>query len=217
MMSVSSCAEQVLDQQRSLKPFTGIKVGGAFNIVLNQNGRHGVTIEADEDLIEKIRTEVRGDMLHIDMKWDWSWDDHDITVYVDFDKLELLQISGASNVKATTPIRAEDLEVSVSGAGDMDLELDTGSLDITISGAGDVNVSGSTQTQKIRLSGAGDYKAQHLKSKYTNARASGAGSAVVFASDEIEAYASGASSVKYYGDPEREKTNASGAGSISSR
>ena len=92
-----------------------------------------------------------------------------------------------------------------------------GSLDVTISGAGDVKLSGSSQTQKVRLSGAGDYNAQHLKTKYTDARVSGAGSAVVFASEEIEAYASGAGSVKYYGDPEKQKTNASGAGSVRPR
>jgi len=217
IISISSCAEPVLDQDRDLEPFTGIKVGGAFNVVLNQTGRHGVTIEAEEDVIDKIRTDVKGDILHIDMKWDWSWDDQDITIYVDFDQLESLQISGASDVRAETPIRADDLEVSLSGAADMDLELDASSLDITISGAGNVNISGNTQTQKVRLSGAGDYKAQNFKSKYTHAKASGAGSAVVFASEEIEAYASGAGSVMYYGDPEMVKTDASGAGSISRR
>lgn len=215
-MTHSSCADPIVDQERNLEPFTGIKVGGAFNLIMNQSGRHKVLIEAEEDIIEKVRTEVKGDVLHIDMKWDWSWDDHgEVTIYVDFDELSLLDVSGASNVKAETPIRAEDLEIRVSGAGDMDLEVEATAMDVTVSGAGDVSISGNTETQKVRLSGAGDYEAQHLRSKYTDARASGAGSVVVFASEEIEASASGAGSVKYFGDPDREKTNSSGAGSIS--
>ena len=93
-----------MDQERILEPFSGIKVGGAFNIVLDQNGEHSVTIEAEEDIISRIRTEVKGDILHIDMKWDWSWRDPEVTVYVYLDELESLDLSGASNVKATSPI-----------------------------------------------------------------------------------------------------------------
>lgn len=187
-------------------------------MVLNQNGNHKVVIEATDDVIEKIRTDVRGGVLHIDMKWDWSWGENtEVTVYVDFDHLESLDVSGASDVQSKTLVKAEDLKIRVSGAGDMDLEVDSKSLDVVISGAGDVKISGTTNTQKVRLSGAGDYHAQNLKSGYTNAQASGAGSVVVYASDEIEAYASGAGSVKYYGNPDREKTDASGAGSVSRR
>ena len=217
-IALSSCIDPVVKQERSVGQFTGIKVGGAFEVVLSQTGKHRLVVEAEEDLLEKVRTEVKGDVLHIDMEWDWSWKGNDdIIIYIDFKDLESLEISGAADVRADTPIKANDLDIRVSGAGDMDLEVDANTMDVTVSGAADLRVSGSTDRQKVRLSGAGDYEAQHLKSNYTYAKASGAGTIVVYASEEIEAYASGAGSVKYYGDPDREKSNASGAGSISKR
>ena len=216
-LTFSSCTVESASQVRNPGPFTGLKVGGAFDVVLNQSGEHKIVIEGSDEVIEKVRTEVKGDVLHIDMKRDWSWGDDDVTVYVDFDELESLHISGASNIRAETKVIADDLEIEVTGAGDIDLDVESKALEILVSGAGDVNLSGSTNTQNVRLSGAGDYQAQHLKSKYTTAKASGAGSVVVYASEEIEAYASGAGSVKYYGNPSKEKTDASGAGSISRR
>ncbi len=219
-IALSSCADKmtVQQQERNVGQFTGIKVGGAFNVVLSQTGKHKLVIEAEEDLLDRVRTEVKGDVLHIDMEWDWSWKSNDdITIYIDFKDLESLEISGAADVKGETPIDANDLDISVSGAGDLNLEINAKTIDVTVSGAGDLSISGSTDRQQVRLSGAADYKAQHLKSKYTHAKASGAGSIVVYASEEIEAYASGAGSVKYYGDPEKEKSKASGAGSISRR
>ena len=217
-MALSSCIDPIIEQERNVEPFTGIKVGGAFNLVLNQTGKHKLLIEAEEDLLDKIRTEVKRDVLHIEMKWDWSWRGNDeVTIYISFKDLESLNVSGAGDVSADTPIKAENLDIRVSGAGDVDLEVDAKSMDVEVSGAGDVKISGSTNSQKVRLSGAGDYKAQDMKSQYTHAKASGAGTAVVFASKEIEAYASGAGSVKYYGDPEKERTDSSGAGSISRR
>ena len=156
--------------------------------------------------------------MHIDMKWDWSWgDNNDVTVYVDFDELELLHISGASDIRSETTVIADELEIKVTGAGDMDLDLESKALEIMVSGAGDVNLSGSTNTQRVRLSGAGDYHAHTLRASMPPPGHPGAGSVVVYASEEIEAYASGAGSVKYYGNPAKEKTDASGAGSISRR
>ncbi len=218
-IALSSCVDKMVQQQeRNVGQFTGVKVGGAFKVVLSQTGKHRLVVEAEEDLLDKVRTEVKGDVLHIEMKWDWSWKDRDkITVYVEFEDLESLEVSGAADITAKTPIEANDLDISVSGAGDIDLEVNAKTMEVTVSGAGDVSVSGSTDRQKIRLSGAGSYKAQHLKSNYAHAKASGAGSIVVNVSEEIEAYASGAGSVKYYGDPAKEKSNASGAGSISKK
>ena len=199
-------------------PFTGIEVGGAFKVVLKQTGDHKVMIEADQDVIEMVRTEVKGDVLHIDMKHDWSWDNHgDIFVYIDFNRLDLLNVSGAADIKADGSIKADDLEIRVSGAGDMNLDVNAELLDVTVSGAGEVKISGSTEKQTIKLSGAGHYRAQDLKSQYTKAKATGAGSVVVHASDELDAYASGAGSVKYYGDPKKTTINSSGAGNVRSK
>ena len=207
-----------VEQKRTVEPFTGIKVGGAFNVILNQTGKHKLVIEAAEELLDNITTEVKGDVLHIEMKWDWSWKDHDdITVYVDFKDLAFLNVSGAGNVKANSSLRVNDLDLRVSGAGDVDLEVIAEKMDVEVSGAGDLDLSGSTDSQEIRLSGAGNYDAQDLKSNYTYAKATGAGSIVVFATEEIEAHASGAGSIKYYGQPEKEKSIASGAGNISKK
>jgi hypothetical protein len=217
-LALSSCLDPILEQERKVGPFTGINVGGAFDVILSQTGNQKVVIEAEQDVIDKVRTEVKGDVLHIDMEWEWSWKGNDkVTVYIDIRQLESLEVSGAGDVKGETPIKADELELRVSGAGDVDLDVSANSMDVVISGAGDVNISGKTDRQKVRLSGAGDYKAQNFKSSYTYAKASGAGSVEVYASDEIDAYASGAGSIKYYGDPEKQQTNSSGAGSVRSR
>lgn len=219
-LALSSCIDSAIEQEqeRNVGPFTGIKVGGAFNVILSQTGNHKVVIEAEQDIIDKVRTEVKGGVLYINMEWDWSWKGHDnVLVYIDFKDLESLNISDAGDVMAETPIKADDLDIRVSGAGDLDLEVNAISLEVEVTGAGDVNIAGTTNSQKIKLSGAGDYEARNLISNYTYAKASGAGNVVVHVLDEIEAYASGAGSVKYYGDPPMERTNASGAGSVSKR
>ncbi len=215
-ISTNIYADPIVKKERSVGNFTGIKVGGAFNVVLNQTNSTKLVVEAEEDLHDDIRTEVKGGVLHVDMKWDWKWNKkhENITLYININKLDYLNVSGAADLTAESSLRVDDLELECSGAGDITLSVSANSLDVTVSGAGDLRIDGSTDRQKVKLSGAGDYKAGDLKSKYTYAKASGAGSITVHASDEIEAFASGAASVKYYGNPEKERTSSSGAGSI---
>lgn len=211
-------ADPIVKKTRSVENFSGIKVGGAFNLVLKQGNSYKLVVEAEDDLHDDIRTRVKGDILYIDIDWDWSWKNHDkITIYVDFVDLNYLNVSGAADVRAESSIKTGDMELEVSGAGDIELELYARSLDVEVSGAGDLELSGSTEKQNVRLSGAGDYKAADLKSNYTQAKASGAGTVIVHASEEIEAYASGAGSVRFYGNPPKQKTSSSGAGSVSKR
>jgi hypothetical protein len=66
----------------------------------------------------------------------------------------------------------------------------------------------------LNISGFGDFKAKELQSKTANVNISGAGSATVWAEDELDATISGAGSVNYYGSPSVTK-NVNGVGSIS--
>jgi len=38
-LAVSSCMDPIVKQERNTGPFTGIKVGGAFDVVLRQTGK----------------------------------------------------------------------------------------------------------------------------------------------------------------------------------
>jgi hypothetical protein len=214
---ITSCIDLGVDQtgqRRSLDPFTGIRVSGAFEVVLNQNGQHQVMIEADDDVVDEVQTEVRGGILHIERDWSWFWGSDEVTVYVDCDKITSITSSGASEITAKSLINADEIDIKVSGASDMSLDINAQNLEIKISGAGDVDLSGEARMQTIRISGSAEYDAQHLESMYANVKASGAGNAVVLVTDEIEANASGAGSIEYYGDPKSKKISSSGAGNI---
>ena len=108
-------ADPIVKKTRSVEKFTGIKVGGAFNVILKQGNSYKLVVEAEEDLHDDIRTRVKGDVLHIDLDWDWSWKDHEkITIYVDFVDLDYLNVSGAADVTCPCSCDTPDTTRSVS-------------------------------------------------------------------------------------------------------
>ena len=108
-LAFSSCVDPIVKQERNTGPFTGVKVGGAFDVVIRQTGKHRVVVEAEQDVIDKVRTEVKAGVLHVDMVRNWTWGNNDeVIVYIEMDDLDLLHVSGAGDVEALTPIKADD-------------------------------------------------------------------------------------------------------------
>ena len=185
---------QVIKENRAVGSFASIEVGGAFHVVLIQGDKYSVVVEADEDIIERIETEVRGNELRITQLGKIN-DPGVLKVYVEFKDLERLDISGAAEVESRELIKGRDLEVLVSGAGNVNLSYQGGSFEADISGAGNYH--------------AYDLPCQNLEIKTT-----GVGNARVLASKKIKAYARGAGNISYRGDPEQVYADASGAGNI---
>jgi len=203
-------------EERDVGDFSLVDVGGAFKVYLKPGPKSKVTVDADSEYLDQIRTEVRGDELRIYSKGNLR-SYRTITVYVEYQELEGIRISGAADVVARNTIKSDDFSISVSGAGNAIINLEVDRLDSRISGAGDIILEGSAGRQEVKVSGAGSYRAFDLDSDFLSIKLTGAGNADVTVRKEIEAYASGAGSIKYSGNPEKVKVESTGAGSIRKR
>ncbi|MEL6194478.1 MAG: DUF2807 domain-containing protein, partial [Bacteroidota bacterium] len=56
---------EVVRQNRNIDGFEAVAVGGAFNVYISQGSDYKVTVEADENLLDHISTEVRDDGRHL--------------------------------------------------------------------------------------------------------------------------------------------------------
>jgi hypothetical protein len=182
------------DETRKIMEFNRIDAGGAFTIIIKVGQSPSVKITGEENLLSYIRTNVRGNTLVIDTKKSIS-PRKEIVIHITTPKLESIDASGANNVIADG-ISAEEFEVSLSGAGTIDIK-------------------GESLKLKAEISGAGTIDAKDLKAEDVKISVSGAANAEVYASKSINATVSGVGSINYYGDPKDVKTNVSGVGSIS--
>ena len=185
----------VASESRDVSGFDEVELRGVGNLSIRQTGSESLTVEAEEDVLPKIRTEVVGDRLIIGPEPNTA-----------------IQTTEPINYELTV----EDLNaLEVSGAGNIDAEgIGTDELAVTISGSGAVKASGEADSQEVDISGSGDYRAGDLRSEETKIDVGGSGSAIVNASDALDAKVSGAGSVEYIGDPTVEQ-DLSGAGEVS--
>lgn len=191
-------------EERSLDNFTGIGFGVAGTLVLEQGNTFSVVLEGDDDYIREIETTVRGDMLIISHdRWiSFTRSRRNLTVYITMPEVEELNVSGSGNIVADGSIRSDDLDMSVSGSGNIKLaDLNTESVDCSISGSGSLELKGSAIDGELSISGSGKYRGDSFRLNTLDVNISGSGTCSTMVEDKLVARVSGSGDVYYSGNP----------------
>jgi hypothetical protein len=218
MIAFSACdnmiagSGNVITEERSVKDFTGIEVSGAFKVYLSQGEEVGLLIEADDNVMPYIETNVRGGTLHIGTRG-LGFTNSTTTAHITLNDPRQIRISGAVKVTGTTPLEFEKLQVTASGASDLEFEAYGGRLQLKMSGASKANLSGEVEELHLKLSGASKLTAECMHTQEADIDVSGASSASISVEEDLYVTASGASSVRYLGRP-NVRSSVSGAGKV---
>ncbi|NDA62186.1 MAG: DUF2807 domain-containing protein [Chitinophagia bacterium] len=207
-------------QERRVGEFTAIQVFGAMDVFITQGKQAALAVSASSDEErEAIITEVRDNTLYISIKNKMviGWKNQQARAYVTFSNLEMMDISGASDINIIGVLKSNDLVMKISGASDVKGELDLNNFRINLNGASDCKLTGKASRMKVQVSGASDFKGYDLKSAIAEVSASGASEVHLSVEQEISVEASGASSVYYKGTPKIRNASVAGASSFSKK
>jgi len=183
-------------ENRDIKGFKSIDVSGVFNVEVVAQKDFSVQVEADDNLLQYIKTEV-----------------HD----------GVLEISTTKRIKSKNGLKiriaAPDLEgVEASGVAKILVsDLKNANFKVDTSGASKVELAGVTDKLNIEVSGASKIDAENLTARAATIDSSGASKINVFATESVRVDASGASKITYSGGATEVVKNVSGASSVSAK
>ena len=198
LLALSACMHGVRGsgvrktEQRDLPAFDSIETSGAFEVEVACQKTTSFEIEADDNILPLVQTEVRGGVLRITTTKSYS-----------------------SNGGIKVRINAPDLAgVKSTGAGKFNISgLKNDNFEIRSTGAATVVASGQSKSVKINSTGAGKIDAHDLRADDADVSVTGAAVVDVYATDELDVTVSGAGRVTYSGNPKVNK-KVSGAGQV---
>lgn len=197
--------------------YDAIKGVGSMDVHLEKGSEGNITVTTDENLQEYIIVEVKDGALVIRTKKNiYLKTKKGIHVTVPFQDISEVSLVGSGDIDTKDPITANNLEVNVTGSGDVVLEVNSKMLEAKVTGSGDMELSGTTDELEVRVSGSGDFKGFDLQAQNTTASVSGSGDVKVVAKNSIKARVNGSGDIVYRGNPERSDTKTSGSGDITS-
>lgn len=187
-------------------------------LYIKQGNETKVVVDCSDEIFDRLEFESRGPRLVIRKEGRWNWRDgfrkSELDVYVTVKNLDALSLSGSGTIEGDNQIKTNDFELSVSGSGDINLDLEADYIDISVSGSGDIELTGNAEKIGARISGSGKVDASDMEAKIFKASISGSGNCYANASEEISARVSGSGNIYYSGNPERVDSNSSGSGRI---
>lgn len=182
-------------EKRDLPAFTAIETTGAFEVEATCQKPVSFEIEADDNILPLIQTEVRDGVLHVTTTKSYS-----ATGGI----LLRINVPNLTSVKST-------------GAGKFHVsDLKNDNFEIESMGAATVTASGQSKALKINSTGAGKIDAHDLRAQKADVTVTGAAGVEVNASDELDVSVSGAGRVIYSGNPKVNK-HVSGAGQVTKK
>jgi hypothetical protein len=178
--SLATSAATIGTESHSVSGFRIVEMSGPGDLIIEQTGTESLTIEADEDLLPRLTSDVADGML---------------------------RLGGARGITSTPVsyrLTVKDLEgPEVSGSGHVRAtQLTTPHLISRISGSGTITVSGQAGDQAVELSGSSNYRGDDLASTRARVRVSGDGDAPVRVSEVLDVQITGSGSVTDSGEPQ---------------
>lgn len=195
--------------------FSEISLMGNYRVRLIEGQEEQISITTDANLLEYIETTLSGNQLRIESQANLD-SEEETEIEITYRDLDYLSTAGAAVLENTGTLFSNTLRIDMSGAGVIDLLLETNTLEVSISGAGAVDLEGSTELLEARISGAGSLGAYELYSRDCTISLSGVGGAEVHVEGTLDASISGLGGISYRGNPEQVIKDVSGLGSVSS-
>ena len=187
----------LITEARPVGDFDRLLIEGFGEVILDIGPEVSLEVEAEDNVMPRLTTEVRSGRLVIGIEPRTSFQNVDEPIY-----------------RVTAPGLKQ---VTISGSGSVTTaELDEEEFEVTISGSGSVTPAGSAGHIEVVISGSGGYHGADLSSATGSISISGSGSAVVNASETLDITIGGSGSVEYIGTP-RLTQSIGGTGEIRQR
>lgn len=201
-------------ETRSIGSFSGVKVTEGIDVYLKKGDKESVRVVVTGIQLNNVITEVSGSYLKVHMRDGNYHGNVNAKVYVTYVKVNKLSASSAGSLYSEGALEADDMEISASSAGSIEVTLKANSVNASVSSAGEIELQGKTGSLDIDASSAGQIDAYDLEAQKVSAEASSAGSLKITVTEDLKAHASSGGSIRYHGNPNKSMTDSSSGGSV---
>jgi hypothetical protein len=224
-------SSRVIDETREVEGIDAVELATIGTLFVEVGDEEALRVEAEDNLLPYIDTEVRSGMLVIDTDPQTNLrNTRSIDYYLTVQELSAIRLSSSGDVEAPDldagrfeirvsssgnltmgALSCDTCDIRLSSSGDVDLDAVYGErLNVRISSSGNLTIdSGDVERQDVRLSSSGNYNAGLLDSEAASVQISSSGSATVRVDGPLKADLSSSGNLRYYGDPDVEASTSS--------
>ena len=204
---------KVITEQRKVTEFKKIEISGGFKIHLKQDSSLAVAVTGDDNLLKYVSTSVEGGKLFIKSKKSMC-DADSMVINIGIHKLDELAASGAVEISSVGKMILGDLNIHLSGATRLNLDLNAANVVTDGSGVSELNLKGQAASHRIESSGVVKVNAfDFVVGEYT-LNTAGVSKCNINVLKTLNVHSKGAAEIQYKGSPSTVNNDKAGASKI---
>ena len=229
-LSLSACvpvkaitgSKNLVTEEYDFSDFTRVEVVSAFQVEITQSTAYSVSITADDNLFDFVQVSKAGKTLKIRLKSGYNYQLVTTRAKITMPELDGFVLSGAARGSVVGFNVSGDFEISLSGASSLNMSdmsandikiglsgasrtsgdiITSGDAQFGLSGASRLELIGSANNVLIRASGASSLEMADFTIHDADVGLSGTSDATVNLDGVLDADLSGASNLRYIGEP----------------
>lgn len=205
----------IITEKRTVQSFTGVNVGGGFDVEIRKGATDEVMIEADDNIIKDIETSVVAGQLKIRYERNINLHDVHMKIYITAREINNIKASASADVVVKDQLSStQKVSLQSSSGATIKAAIDAPEVVANASSGADLILNGKTKSLVADASSGASIKASDLMSENTIAETSSGATAHVHASVSLKASASSGGDITYRGAATVSKKESSG-GSVS--
>ncbi|MCM4169126.1 hypothetical protein KCTC52924_00107 [Arenibacter antarcticus] len=199
------------DQRTVSGDFSGVSASEGLDVYITQGTDYEILVEADENVIDLIATELKNGVLQI----------HTIKnigratkkIYVTLPEITVLKTSSGADLIAKSAVRAETIQLNASSGSELQIDdLNADKVSANTSSGADLKIAGQATTFYSNASSGSAIKASDLTTAVCRANASSGARITVNVTESLSADASSGADIQYTGNAKVEgKRSSSGS------
>jgi hypothetical protein len=189
-----------------------VEAGFAVHVTIGEPER--ATLRIDDNLVDLVQTRLDGHRLYLGLQPGVSIRASSLSADVTVKQLNEVTASDASVVRFGSELTGDELVLTALSMSEISGPIRVDRVQAGVSGAGRLGLSGRARRLAVAASGASELTLAGLAVAELDARLSGASVADVTVSETIAGEASGASTLRYRGDPRVVRRQSTGASLI---
>ncbi|MDP2069589.1 MAG: head GIN domain-containing protein [Lutibacter sp.] len=204
----------VVSEDRTIRSdFEIINVQQGINLTITQGKPTSISVEADENVIDLLITEVKNNELNIYFEKS-VYQAKARNVYLTTENISKIKASSGASVKSENTIQAETLELDSSSGSTIKIHANANEITSESSSGSNITIVGKSNSFTANSSSGSSINAKDLKTVNALTKASSGANIDVNVTGKLTAKASSGADIDYEGSPETVDKETNSGGSV---
>ncbi|MGN7204271.1 head GIN domain-containing protein [Pedobacter sp. SAFR-022] len=198
----------------TVSPFDEIEIDGPVKLVLRQDSSFKLAVSADSSIIDKIKTTVSGEKFKVSLDPMQYCGGDSIVIHAGIGALTEIKAAGASKVYSEGSLHVGDIDMKLSGATELNLNLYAGKVKTESDGAARLTLSGQAGAHELDSKGVLELNAFDFVVAQYDIDIQGTGKSNINVLNDLKVKTSGSSTIYYKGNPKNVSDKKSGTSKL---